>query len=248
MTALTLDHLSGGRFILGLGASGPQVVEGWYGQPYPKPLARTREYVEIVRRVLAREEPVDFQGEHYQLPNLGRRHHGPRQAAQVDHPPAAGRPPDLPRRRGPEERGHGRRDRRRLAADLPVAELDAHYRECLAEGFARPGARRTARRLRDPQHGPDHHRRRRRARPPTSSACRSASTSAAWAPRRSTSTPTCSPAWATATRSRDPGPVPRRPQGRGHRAGAARAGGGRRPRRPEDKIREELDERGARPA
>src|SRR5262249_7495105 len=51
MAAITLDHLSGGRVILGLGASGPQVVEGWYGQPYPKPLARTREYVDIVRRI-----------------------------------------------------------------------------------------------------------------------------------------------------------------------------------------------------
>ncbi len=71
MTALTLDHLSGGRAILGLGASGPQVVEGWYGQPYPKPLARTREYVEIIRRILAREEPLDFQGEHYQVPLRG---------------------------------------------------------------------------------------------------------------------------------------------------------------------------------
>src|SRR5947208_15552881 len=70
MSALTMDHLSGGRLILGLGASGPQVVEGWYGQPYPKPLARTREYVEIIRRVLRREE-VDFQGEHYQMPFLG---------------------------------------------------------------------------------------------------------------------------------------------------------------------------------
>src|SRR5918992_2191285 len=68
MAALTLDHLSGGRFILGLGASGPQVVEGWYGQPYPRPLARTREYVEIVRRVLARAEPLTFDGEHYQIP------------------------------------------------------------------------------------------------------------------------------------------------------------------------------------
>src|SRR5699024_4719624 len=55
MAALTLDHLSGGRVILGLGASGPQVVEGWYGQPYPRPLQRTREYVDIVRQVLARE-------------------------------------------------------------------------------------------------------------------------------------------------------------------------------------------------
>ena len=59
MAAITMDHLTDGRFILGLGASGPQVVEGWYGQPYPKPLARTREYVEIIRKVLAREEPVD---------------------------------------------------------------------------------------------------------------------------------------------------------------------------------------------
>ena len=68
MAALTLDHLSGGRFILGLGASGPQVVEGWYGQPYPRPLARTREYVEIVRSILAREAPLEFDGEHYQIP------------------------------------------------------------------------------------------------------------------------------------------------------------------------------------
>src|SRR5512141_2488383 len=65
MAAMTLDHLSGGRFILGLGASGPQVVEGWYGQPYPRPLERTREYVEIIRSILAREEPLDFQGEFY---------------------------------------------------------------------------------------------------------------------------------------------------------------------------------------
>src|SRR5947199_1793482 len=65
MSAITLDHLSGGRLILGLGASGPQVVEGWYGQPYRKPLARTREYVEIIRRVLKREEPLEFDGEFY---------------------------------------------------------------------------------------------------------------------------------------------------------------------------------------
>src|SRR5687768_8760968 len=53
MAAMTLDHLSGGRFILGLGVSGPQVVEGWYGQPYARPLERTREYVEIVRKIVA---------------------------------------------------------------------------------------------------------------------------------------------------------------------------------------------------
>jgi len=71
MAALTLDHLSGGRAILGLGASGPQVVEGWYGQPYPKPLARTREYFDIVRQVLARAEPVVSAGQHYPLPYQG---------------------------------------------------------------------------------------------------------------------------------------------------------------------------------
>jgi len=72
MHAITLDHLSNGRLILGLGASGPQVVEGWYGRPYRKPLARTREYVEIIRKVLAREEPLEYDGEFYQHP-----YHGP---------------------------------------------------------------------------------------------------------------------------------------------------------------------------
>ena len=71
MAALTLDHLSHGRVILGLGASGPQVVEGWYGQPYPKPLARTREYIDIVRQVLEREHPVTSDGPHYPLPYRG---------------------------------------------------------------------------------------------------------------------------------------------------------------------------------
>ena len=68
MAALTLDHLSGGRFVLGLGASGPQVVEGWYGQPYAKPLARTREYIAIIRGVLRRENPVAASGPAYPLP------------------------------------------------------------------------------------------------------------------------------------------------------------------------------------
>ncbi|HEU5367586.1 MAG TPA: LLM class F420-dependent oxidoreductase [Ktedonobacterales bacterium] len=68
MTAATLDLLSGGRFLLGLGLSGPQVVEGWHGQPYGKPLARTREYIEILRRIWAREAPLDFQGEEYHIP------------------------------------------------------------------------------------------------------------------------------------------------------------------------------------
>lgn len=71
MTAITLDQLSGGRMLLGLGVSGPQVVEGWHGQPYAKPLGRTREYVEIVRAILAREKPVVHQGEHYRIPYDG---------------------------------------------------------------------------------------------------------------------------------------------------------------------------------
>src|SRR5579872_5143910 len=58
MAALTMDHLCSGRFVLGLGVSGPQVVEGWYGRPFAKPLARTREYVSVVRAVLARQAPV----------------------------------------------------------------------------------------------------------------------------------------------------------------------------------------------
>ena len=71
MAALTLDHLSNGRMILGLGVSGPQVVEGWYGQPFSKPLSRTREYVDIIRKILKREEPVTNDGEHYPLPYRG---------------------------------------------------------------------------------------------------------------------------------------------------------------------------------
>lgn len=71
MHALTLDHLSGGRFILGLGVSGPQVVEGWYGQPFAKPISRTREYIDIIRQVMRREEPVSNDGEHYPLPYTG---------------------------------------------------------------------------------------------------------------------------------------------------------------------------------
>src|ERR1700675_3721482 len=68
MTAMTLDALSGGRFVLGIGPSGPQVVEGWHGVAYGKPLLRTREYIEIIRRILNRNEPLTYSGEHYQIP------------------------------------------------------------------------------------------------------------------------------------------------------------------------------------
>ena len=69
MHAASLDYLSNGRLILGIGVSGPQVVEGWYGQPYPKPLARTREWVAIFRKIrLPRRPRSRFDGKHYQLP------------------------------------------------------------------------------------------------------------------------------------------------------------------------------------
>ena len=71
MSTIGLNALSGGRFLLGLGSSGPQVAEGWHSVAYDKPLTRTREYVEIIRRILARDKPVEFQGYHYQLPMSG---------------------------------------------------------------------------------------------------------------------------------------------------------------------------------
>ncbi len=71
MTAMSLDHLTGGRFILGIGPSGPQVAEGWHGVAYGKPLTRTKEYIEIVRAIMAREAPLEHHGVHYDVPNTG---------------------------------------------------------------------------------------------------------------------------------------------------------------------------------
>jgi F420-dependent oxidoreductase-like protein len=142
MSALTLDHLSGGRLILGLGVSGPQVVEGWYGQPFGRPLARTREYVEVIRRVLAREGPVATPGPHYPLPYQGSGSLGlGKPLKPITHPLRA----DLPILLGAE----GPRNVA-LAAEiadgwLPIyfsPRVSATYRSWLAEGFARPGARR----------------------------------------------------------------------------------------------------------
>ena len=71
MTAMTLQALSGNRFLCGIGPSGPQVVEGWHGVAFGKPLARTREYITIIRQILERKAPLDWQGEHYQIPYTG---------------------------------------------------------------------------------------------------------------------------------------------------------------------------------
>ena len=71
MTAMTLDGLTNGRFIIGLGPSNPQVVEGWHGVPYGKPLRRYREYIAILRKILARETPLEFDGKEYQIPYRG---------------------------------------------------------------------------------------------------------------------------------------------------------------------------------
>jgi F420-dependent oxidoreductase-like protein len=71
MTAMTLQRLSGNRFLCGVGPSGPQVIEGWHGVPFGKPLGRTREYIEIIRKIIAREAPLTHEGEHYQIPYRG---------------------------------------------------------------------------------------------------------------------------------------------------------------------------------
>src|SRR5215470_16988058 len=71
MTAMTLQALSGNRFLCGIGPSGPQVVEGWHGVPFGKPLLRTREYIAIIRQIIERKAPLEFHGEHYQIPYAG---------------------------------------------------------------------------------------------------------------------------------------------------------------------------------
>ena len=138
-----MDHLSGGRFVLGLGVSGPQVVEGWYGEPFPQPLARTREYVSIVRKVLAREAPVTNDGPHYPLPYLGTGSTGLGKALKpIVHPLRA----DLPIIVGAEGAKNVALTAEIADGWLPIFYAPAHdeaYRKALAEGFSRPGARRT---------------------------------------------------------------------------------------------------------
>jgi len=141
MAAMTMDHLCGGRFVLGLGVSGPQVVEGWYGMPFAKPLARTREYIAILRDIWARRGPLEFAGEHYRLPMEGGTGLGKPLKSSL-HP----RRSDIPVFLGAEGPKNVA-----LAAELcdgwltlffcPQAER--LYQPSLAEGFARSGARRT---------------------------------------------------------------------------------------------------------
>jgi F420-dependent oxidoreductase-like protein len=141
MAAITLDHLTQGRFILGLGASGPQVVEGWYGQPYPKPLARTREYVDIIRRILARKEPVTYDGEHFTLPYPGGTGLG-KPVKSITHPFRE----DLPiylASEGPKNVALTAEIADGWLAIYYSPKVDDFYRDALAEGFARPGARRS---------------------------------------------------------------------------------------------------------
>lgn len=144
MHALTLDHLSSGRHIVGLGVSGPQVVEGWYGEPFGKPLARTREYVQVVRDVLARADKVTNDGPHYPLPYPA---DGPgatglgKPLKPITHPLRA----DLPIWLGAE-------GPKNIAQTAEIADgwlaiffslgLADQYNSWLDEGFARPGARR----------------------------------------------------------------------------------------------------------
>src|SRR3954447_4314606 len=143
MHALTLDHLSGGRLILGMGVSGPQVVEGWYGQPFSKPLARTREVVDIIRQVLARKGPVTNEGPHYPLPFNRPGAMGLGQPLQpIVHPLRD----DIPIWLGAEGPKNVAQTAEIADGWIPIfytPNLAGMYQPWLDEGFARPGPRRT---------------------------------------------------------------------------------------------------------
>ena len=144
MAAMTLDHLSGGRLILGLGVSGPQVVEGWYGQPFAKPLARMREYIGILRQIWAREGPLRNDGPHYPLPLPEGMGTGLGKPLKSSIHPLREDIPIFLAAEGPKNIA--------LAGELCDGWLalfyspyhDALYHEALTEGLGRPGARRTA--------------------------------------------------------------------------------------------------------
>ena len=141
--ALTLDHLSGGRHIRGLGVSGPQVVEGWYGAKFPKTLARTREYIDILRQVWAREAPVHSDGPHYPLPLSGEGTSGlGKNLKPITHPLRA----DIPVMLGAEGPKNVAMAAEICDGWLPIfysPRIAGMYNEWLDEGFARPGARRS---------------------------------------------------------------------------------------------------------
>ncbi len=141
MAAMTMDLLSGGRFQLGLGVSGPQVVEGWYGMPFAKPLARTREYIGILRDIWARKGPVVAEGEHYKLPLPGGTGLAKPLKSSI-HPLRE----DIPVFLGAEGPKNialcGELCDGWLAMLFAPAQQD-HYKGYLEDGFARPGARRS---------------------------------------------------------------------------------------------------------
>src|SRR6476619_1412200 len=142
MAAMTMDHLSGGRFILGLGVSGPQVVEGWYGMRFEKPLARTREYISILRSIWAREGPVTADGPYYPLPLPDGTGLGKPLKSSI-HPLRSDIPIYLAAE-GPKNIALGAEICDGwMAMLLSPAHLEP-YEEALAEGFARDGARRSA--------------------------------------------------------------------------------------------------------
>jgi F420-dependent oxidoreductase-like protein len=137
-----MDHLSGGRFILGLGVSGPQVVEGWYGMPFAKPLARTREYIGILREIWARKGPLVSDGPHYPLPLPDGTRLGKPLKSSI-HPLRE----DIPIYLGAEGPKNialcGELCDGWLAMLFSPVHQDI-YRAALQEGFSRPGARRKA--------------------------------------------------------------------------------------------------------
>ncbi|WP_244928360.1 LLM class F420-dependent oxidoreductase [Nocardioides sp. W7] len=143
MHALTLDHLTGGRVVLGMGVSGPQVVEGWYGQPFAKPLARTREVVDIIRQVLAREAPVSNAGPHYPLPYAGEGAVGlGKPLKPIVHPLRS----DIPIWLGAEGPKNVAQTAEIADGWIPIfytPRSAGMYQPWLDEGFGRPGARRT---------------------------------------------------------------------------------------------------------
>ncbi len=145
MTAAGLDYVSGGRFTLGLGTSGPQVIEGWHGVPYDAPIGRTRELIEICRAVWRRDR-LDYQGKHYHAPAPGGPGHRPRQAAQADQPPGPRPHPDRHRRPRPQERRARGRARRGLAAHLLPPGEGRHRLGRAAQGRAWPSGPTTCRR------------------------------------------------------------------------------------------------------